>query len=199
MAIGEGTSEISAPGHRPSGPGTVTISMAHPLVDLAREADSTLSGHRRDPGRARPAGRRPPCGLFISSMTGRCRGVGRGPARPVAAASGPIPDVVPGGRAPGDQTSAVDDPRCPSVALDEGGRCRHHRLPAQPPRTSHGEDELDPARYGVIVEGQWWAPGAAPAWHSRHRDSRAAVELTRRKAFIGAAEPVSSIVSRPIS
>ena len=165
--------------------------MSHPLVDLAREAirEYLRSGEYLDVSR-RP-GDGPPQGLFVSlhdapdpgEVEGRLRGC-RGSIRPL----GPTlyAEVVRQA-----VNSAVDDPRCPSVLPGEvdGLDITVYLLGRYEP--VQGVAEMDPARYGIIVEATGGRralllpgiPGIDSAAEQLH--------LTKRKAFIEPEEPVT--------
>jgi AMMECR1 domain-containing protein len=86
--------------------------------------------------------------------------------------------------------SAVDDPRCPSVALDEVDDVEITVYLLSPHEPVQGEGELDPSRYGVIVEASGGRRALLLPGIPGIETAAQQVELTRRKAFIGAAEPV---------
>ena len=66
--------------------------------------------------------------------------------------------------------SAVDNTRCPSIALDEVDNIAITVYLLKPQERVYGLEELDPLRYGVIVDGSGSHPRAASAGHPRHRD-----------------------------
>ncbi len=85
--------------------------------------------------------------------------------------------------------SAVDDPRVPSVWLDEVDDLDITVYLLGPHEQVDSLDDLDPARYGVIVEAGMRRALLLPAIPGI--DSAAQqVALTRRKAYIGPDEPV---------
>lgn len=164
--------------------------MAHPLVDLAREAirHYLATGEALDV-RGRP-GDGPPRGLFVSLHDRPLPGETEGDLRGCRGSIWPHSQTLYQEVVRQAINSAVDDPRCLSVALDEVDDVDITVYLLSPHEPVHGEDELDPARYGVIVEASGGRralllpgiPGIETAAYQ--------VELTRRKAFIGTGEPV---------
>ena len=127
--------------------------MRHTLIDLAREAirHYLTTGEYLDVSGMPGDG--PACGLFVSlhdqpqpgEIEGDLRGC-RGSIRPFSPTlyAEVVRQAV---------NSAVDDPRCPSVEVDEVDDIAITVYLLKPQERVHGLDELDPARYGVIVEG----------------------------------------------
>jgi AMMECR1 domain-containing protein len=168
----------------------MTVDMTHPLVDLAREAirHYLATGEYLDV-RDRP-GDGPPCGLFVSlhdrprpgDVEGGLRGC-RGSIQPYARTL--YAEVVRQAI-----NSAVDDPRCRSVTLDEVDDIQITVYLLSPYEPVQGEDELDPSRYGVILEASGGRRALLLPGIPGIQTAAQQVELTRRKAFIDAHEPV---------
>lgn len=164
--------------------------MTHPLVDLAREAiwHYLTTGEYLDV-RGRP-GDSPPCGLFVSlhdrplpgEVEGGLRGC-RGSIRPYSQTL--YQEVV-----RQSINSAVDDPRCPSVTLDEVDDIDITVYLLGPHEQVQGEDALDPSRYGVIVEASGGRRALLLPGIPGIETATQQVDLTRRKAFIEGDEPI---------
>ena len=164
--------------------------MTHPLVDLARKAvrHFLATGEYLDV-RGWP-GDVPACGLFVSlhdrprpgEVEGDLRGC-RGSIRPLA---GTLYEEVVRQAI----NSAVDDPRCPSVALDEVDDIDITVYLLSPYEQVQGEDDLDPSRYGVIVEAGGGRRALLLPGIPGIETAAQQVVLTRRKALIGVDEPV---------
>ncbi len=164
--------------------------MSHPLVDLAREAirHYLQTGEYLDVSQLPGDG--PPCGLFVSlhdrprpgEVEGDLRGC-RGSIRPF----GPTlyAEVVRQA-----VNSAVDDPRCPSVELDEVDDIDITVYLLKPEERVHSLAELDPQRYGVIVEGSGGRRALLLPGIPGIETAEEQVYLTKRKAFIRPDEPV---------
>jgi AMMECR1 domain-containing protein len=86
--------------------------------------------------------------------------------------------------------SAVDDPRCPSVTLDEVDDVDITVYLLSPYEPVHGVAKLDPARYGVIVEASDGRRALLLPGIPGIDTAAQQVDLTRRKACIGVDEPV---------
>jgi AMMECR1 domain-containing protein len=133
---------------------------------------------------------RPACGLFVSlhdqprpgEIEGDLRGC-RGSIRPFSATlyTEVVRQAV---------NSAVDDPRCPSVELDEVEGIAITVYLLKPQERVHSLDELDPARYGVIVEGSSGRRALLLPGIPGIETAEDQVYLTKRKASIRANEPV---------
>lgn len=164
--------------------------MSHPLVDLAREAirHYLQTGEYLDVSQLPGDG--PPRGVFVSlhdpprpgEVEGELRGC-RGSIRPW----GPTlyAEVVRQA-----VNSAVDDPRCRSVELDEVDRLDITVYLLHPEEPVHSLDELDPKRYGVIVEGSGGRRALLLPGIPGIETAEEQVYLTKRKAFIRGDEPV---------
>lgn len=164
--------------------------MSHPLVDLAREAIRHYleTGEYLDVS-DRP-GDGPAMGVFVSlhdppkpgEVEGRLRGC-RGSIRPL----GPTlyAEVVRQA-----VNSAVDDPRCEPVWLDEVDDIDITVYLLKPYEPVESLDELDPKRYGVIVEGSGGRRALLLPGIPGIETAAEQVYLTKRKAFIAPDEPV---------
>ena len=164
--------------------------MPHPLVNLAREAIRIYleTGETLDVSE-RP-GDGPACGLFVSlhdqprpgEVEGDLRGC-RGSIRPMSKTL--YAEVVRQAL-----YSAVDDPRCPSVELDEVDKIDITVYLLKPQERVHGLEELDPAHYGVIVEASGGRRALLLPGIPGIETAAEQVALTRRKAYIRADEAV---------
>lgn len=165
--------------------------MTHPLIDLAREAirHYLATGEYLDVS-AMP-GDEPACGLFVSlhdpprpgEVEGDLRGC-RGAMRPYSPTlyAEVVSEAI---------NSAVDDPRCPSIQPDEVDAIDITVYLLKPEEQVSNLDELDPARYGILVEGEngrraLLLPGI-PGIESAEQQ----VYLTKRKATMHPDEPVT--------
>jgi hypothetical protein len=132
----------------------------------------------------------PACGLFVSihdsprpgEVEGDLRGC-RGSIRPMS--SSLYAEVV-------RQAifSAVDDPRCPSVELEEVDDVDITVYLLKPQERVHGLEELDPAHYGVIVEGSSGRRALLLPGIPGIETAEEQVYVTKRKAFIRVDEAV---------
>lgn len=165
--------------------------MSHSLVNLAREAiryylatgDYLEVNHLPGDG--------PPQALFVSlhdraepgQEEGRLRGC-RGSIHP----TGPtlfaelVRQAV---------NAAVDDPRCESIWPDEADEIDITVYLLGPLETVDRVDQLDPARYGVLVEGMGGRRALLLPGIPGIESGAQQVQLTRRKAFIGPDERVT--------
>jgi hypothetical protein len=165
--------------------------MSHPLIDLAREAirHYLATGEYLDVSGM--AGDGPACGLFVSlhdqprpgEIDGDLRGC-RGSIRPYAPTlyDEVVQEAV---------NSAVDDPRCPSIRPDEVDDIAITVYLLKPAQRVHGLEELDPTRYGVLVEGESGRRALLLPGIPGIKSAAEQVRLTRRKAAIYPDEPVT--------
>ena len=163
--------------------------MFHPLADLARKAIRHYleTGEYLDVSGL--AGDGPPQGLFVSlhdqpqpdEMEGRLRGC-RGSVRPL----GPTlyAEVVRQA-----VYAAIDDPRCESVELDEVETVEVTVYLLGPHEEIEHLDQLDPARYGIIVEAGGGRRALLLPGISGIDTAEEQVYLTKRKAWIDPEEP----------
>ena len=84
----------------------------------------------------------------------------------------------------------MDDPRCPSVELDEVDDIAITVYLLKPQERVHGLEELDPAHYGVIVEGSGGRRALLLPGIPGIETAAEQVALTKRKAYIRADEAV---------
>ena len=165
--------------------------MPHPLTDLARAAIRTYlaSGEHLDVSRM--PGDAPPQSLFVSlhdppaagEVEGRLRGC-RGSLQPfgVTLYAEVVRQAI---------NSAVDDPRCPSVLPEEVDDLDITIYLLGPRERVIGLDQLDPARYGVIVEGARGRRALLLPGIPGIETAAEQVHLTKRKAWIEPGEPVT--------
>jgi hypothetical protein len=165
--------------------------MPHPLIDLAREAIRYYleTGEYLDvtdlPGDG------PACGLFVSlhdqpkpgEVEGDLRGC-RGSIRPYSSTlyAEVVQEAV---------NSAVDDPRCPSIESDEVDDIAITVYLLKPQEEVHSLDELDPARYGILVEGESGRRALLLPGIPGIESAEEQVYLTKRKAYMHPDEPVT--------
>lgn len=165
--------------------------MSHPLIDLAREAirHYLATGEYLDVSDMPGDG--PACGLFVSlhdqprpgKVEGDLRGC-RGSIHPF----GPTRYAEVVRQA---VNSAVDDPRCPSIEPEEVDDIAITVYLLKPEERVHSLAELDPARYGVIVEGESGRRALLLPGIPGIDSAAEQVYLTRRKAYIHPDEPVT--------
>lgn len=164
--------------------------MSHPLIDLAREAirHYLATGEYLDVS-DRP-GDGPPCGLFVSLHDQPRPGEVEGDLRGCRGSVHPYGPTLYAEVVRQAVNSAVDDPRCPSVTLDEVDQIDITVYLLKPQERMYSLDELDPARYGVIVEGSGGRRALLLPGIPGIETAAEQVYLTKRKAYIGADEPV---------
>ena len=81
------------------------------------------------------------------------------------------------------------DPRFPPVSAAELGQLKYSVDVLEPPEPVSGLDELDPSRYGVIVQSGWRSGLLLPDLEGV-ATAEQQVDIARRKAGIDAGEPV---------
>ncbi|MEI2690802.1 MAG: AMMECR1 domain-containing protein [Anaerolineae bacterium] len=165
--------------------------MFHPLIDLARAAirHYLATGEYLDVSDLPGDG--PARGLFVSlhdpprpgEVEGDLRGC-RGNVWPDAPTlyAEVVREAV---------NSAVDDPRCPSVEPDEVDDVVIAVYLLKPYEEVQGLDDLDPARYGVMVEGESGRRALLLPGIPGIKTAEEQVYLTRRKASIHPDEPAT--------
>jgi AMMECR1 domain-containing protein len=165
--------------------------MSHPLVDLARAAihHYLKTGDYLDV--AQMPGDRPPPGLFVSlhdrpgpdDVEGRLRGC-RGSIQPFGDSlyAEIVRQAV---------NSAVDDPRCESIRPEEVDDLDITLYLLGPHQEVNDLKDLDPTRYGVIVEGSGQRRALLLPGIPGIDTAEEQVYLARRKAFIGRDESIS--------
>jgi hypothetical protein len=164
--------------------------MTHPLIDLAREAIRYYleTGEYLDV--ADLPGDMPARGLFVSlhdppqpgEVEGALRGC-RGSIRPYSRTlyAEVVQEAV---------NSAVDDPRCPSIRPDEVDDIAITVYLLKPQEEVHSLSELDPARYGILVEGESGRRALLLPGIPGIETAAEQVYLTKRKAYMHPDEPV---------
>ena len=179
----------SSPG---PGPGYVrdVSAQEHPYVVLAREDIKRYltSGEIIDP--PPEPGDPPPRGVFVSLHERTNPGGEEGPLRGCVGSIRPRERTLRREIARSAVAAAVSDPRFPPLRLDEvdGLDVTVYLLDEPVPVT--GIDELDPERYGVVVEGPGGRTGLLLPSIPGIRDAAEQVEIAKRKAFLTADDPV---------
>ena len=165
--------------------------MSHPLVNLAREAIR----HYLETGRTLDVSERPgdgPAhGVFVSLHDRPAAGEVEGALRGCRGSIRPLGPTLFAEVARQAVYSAVDDPRCPSVTLDELDDVDITVYLLGPQERVESLDQLDPARYGVVVEASDGRRALLLPGIPGIETAAEQVYLTRRKAFIGAGELVT--------
>lgn len=157
----------------------------HPLVKLAKETIESYVRYGEIPKAPSPLPEemRRRAGVFVSIHTrdGELRGcIGTiEPTRPNIAE-----EVIHNAIA-----SATRDPRFPPVTPAELDSLVINVDVLSPPERIHGPEELDPKRYGVIVQSGWRRGLLLPDLEGVDTVEQQ-VDIARRKAGIGPHEPV---------
>ena len=164
--------------------------MTHPLVTLAREAIRYYleTGEPLDVS-GRP-GDGPACGLFVSLHDKPAPGEVEGDLRGCRGSIRPTSKTVYAEVVRQAIFSAADDARCRSVEPDEVDEIEIIVYLLEPEEQVHSLDELDPARYGVIVEGSGGRRALLLPAIPGIETAEEQVYLTKRKAFIRPSEAV---------
>lgn len=119
----------------------------HPLLQLAKEAVETYVGDRRvlDPPKSLTGEMKEQAGVFVSiKKRGQLRGcIGTFEPTQDNVASEVIYNAI---------SSATGDPRFLPIELHELGELEYHVDILTRPQPISSLDELDPRRYGVLVE-----------------------------------------------
>jgi AMMECR1 domain-containing protein len=165
--------------------------MSHPLIDLAREAIRyyLATGEYLDvselPGDG-PAG-----GLFVSLHDQPQPGEVEGDLRGCRGSIHPFGPTLYAEIVRQAVNSAVDDPRCPSVEPEEVDDIAITVYLLKPAEPVHSLGELDPARYGILVEGESGRRALLLPGIPGIETAAEQVYLTRRKAYMHPDEPVT--------
>jgi AMMECR1 domain-containing protein len=85
----------------------------------------------------------------------------------------------------------VDDPRCPSIQPDEVDDIAITVYLLKPQEEVRSLDELDPARYGILVEGESGRRALLLPGIPGIETAAEQVHLTKRKAYMLPDEPVT--------
>ncbi len=181
---------------RPSRPGPTSKYLQdvsteeHPYVRLAREAIKhyLTTGEILDP--APESDDPPPHGVFVSLHEGANPGDDEGPLRGCVGSIRPREPTLRREIARSAVAAAVSDPRFPPLHLDEVDDLDITVYLLDEPEPIHGLDDLDPERYGVIVEGPGGRTGLLlPAIPGIH-DAADQVRIARQKAFLSPEDPI---------
>jgi len=163
------------------------MSKSHPLVELARKAIETYVRERRviEPPDELTPEMRQRAGTFVS-----LHGPG-GELRGCIGTIEPTQDNVAREVIQNAISAATRDPRFPPVRPDELDGLDVKVDVLTPPEPVESLDELDPKRYGVIVESATdWRRGLLLPDLEGVDTVEYQVDIARRKAFIGPGEPV---------
>jgi len=162
----------------------------HPFVELARSAIRTYlaTGEVLDPP-AEP-GDPPPSGVFVSLHHPARPGEIEGPLRGCIGTIGPREPSVRSEIARSAVSAAVADPRFPPLEPGEVDDLEVTVYLLGDPEPITGLDQLDPDRYGVIVEGPGGRRGLLLPALPGLTDPAEQVDIARRKAGISPADPV---------
>lgn len=164
--------------------------MSHPLVDLAREAIRHYleTGEYLDVSSL--PGDREAQGLFVSLHDRPEPGEEEGRLRGCRGSIQPFGETLYAEIVRQAINSAVDDPRCQSIRPEEVDDLDITLYLLGPYEAVDSLDDLDPARYGVIVEGSDWRRALLLPGIPGIKTAAEQVYLTRHKAFIAPDEPV---------
>ena len=163
------------------------MSESHPLVELARKAIEAYVRERRviEPPDELTLEMRQRAGTFVS-----LHGPG-GELRGCIGTIEPTQDNVAREVIQNAISAATRDPRFPPVRPDELDGLDVKVDVLTPPEPVESLDELDPKRYGVIVESATdWRRGLLLPDLEGVDTVEYQVDIARRKAFIGPNEPV---------
>jgi AmmeMemoRadiSam system protein A len=163
------------------------MSESHPLVELARETIETYvrEGRIIEPPAELSPEMQQQAGTFVSlhGLGGELRGcIGTIDPAQANVAHEIIQNAV---------SAATRDPRFPPVRPEELDGLDVKVDVLTPPEQVQGLDELDPKRYGVIVQSATdWRRGLLLPDLEGVDTVEYQVDIARRKAFIGPHEPV---------
>ena len=165
--------------------------MPHPLIDLSREAirHYLATGDYLDVSDL--PGDSPACGLFVSLHDQPQPGAVEGDLRGCRGSVHPYGPTLYAEVVRQAIYSAVDDPRCPSIRPDEVDDIAITVYLLKPYEEVQGLDELDPARYGILVEGESGRRALLLPGIPGIETAEEQVYLTRRKAYMHPDEPVT--------
>lgn len=162
----------------------------HPYAALAREAIR----HYLATGRIVQPDSEPddpvPTGVFVSLHYPAKRGQGEGALRGCVGTIRPKEPTLRGEIARSAVSAAVSDPRFPPLAPGETDRLDITVYLLGEPEEVDGLDDLDPERYGVIVEGPGGRTGLLLPAIPGILTAASQVEIARSKASIHADDPI---------
>ncbi len=162
----------------------------HPYVTLARQAirHYLATGEILDPP-AEP-GDPPASGVFVSLHYPASPGQVEGPLRGCIGSIQAREPTVRGEIARSAVLAATSDPRFPSLRPGEVDGLEVTVYLLGDPEPIDGIDQLDPARYGVIVEGPGGRRGLLLPAIPSITDAAEQVEIARQKAFLSPTDPI---------
>ena len=160
--------------------------MPHLLVDLARSA----IGHYLRTGRILAPDGDPPKPVFVSLHDSLDPGTAEGRLRGCRGSLEPVTPSLHAEVCRQAVLAATDDPRCEPVRPSEVDLLDIAVYLLGPLQSIDGGAELDPARFGVLVEGRSGRMALLLPGIAGIDDPEVQVALTRRKAGIGPSEPV---------
>ncbi len=165
--------------------------MPHPLIHLAREAirHYLATGDYLDVT-GRP-GDGPSCGLFVSLHDPPRPGEVEGDLRGCRGSVHPCEPTLYAEVVQEAVNSAVDDPRCASIRPEEVDDIAITVYLLKPEERVHSLSELDPARYGILVEGESGHRALLLPGIPGIETAADQVYLTRRKAHLHPDEPAT--------
>lgn len=164
--------------------------MEHPYVALAREA---IRHYLETGGLLDVAGRpgdRPAQGVFVSLHEPAPFGAPEGPLRGCIGSIRPIEKSLYAEIVREAVAAATSDPRFRPLRPGEVEDLDITVYLLEPPEPIAGIEDLDPRRFGVIVEGLDGRRGLLLPAIPGIDDAGEQVEIARQKAFIGPGEPV---------
>ncbi len=169
--------------------GGVTIS-EHPYVAVARSAIRSYLATGAIPDPTPAPDDPPPCGVFVSLHEPAAPGEAEGPLRGCVGTIRPRERSVRGEIASAAVSAAVSDPRFRPLRSGEVDDLEVTVYLLGKAEPIDGIDELDPERYGVIVDGGQGRTGlllpAIPGITSAEQQ----VDIASRKAGLSPADPV---------
>lgn len=162
----------------------------HPYVRLARDAIAhyLTSGEIIDPPAA-PTDP-PPRGVFVSLHERTNPGDEEGPLRGCVGSIHPREKTLRREIARSAVAAAVSDPRFPPLRLDEVDDLDITVYLLDPPEPVTSLDDLDPTRYGVIVEGPGGRTGLLLPGIPGIDSPAQQVDIARQKAFLSPEDPL---------
>jgi MEMO1 family protein len=169
--------------------GGVTID-EHPYVAVARSAIRSYLATGTMPEPTPAPDDPPPCGVFVSLHEQAAPGDAEGPLRGCIGTILPREHSVRGEIARAAVSAAVSDPRFPPLRPGEVDRLAVTVYLLGVPEPIDGIDELDPERYGVIVNGSGGRTGLLLPAIPGITTAEQQVDIARRKAGLSPADPV---------